>query len=140
MKGEQVMATAKSLRLDSDLIITAERIGSIFKRSAPKQIEYWAELGKAVEQVVNIADAMAVLGGTKKITVESVVSKRVDPNNVFNSLEARRESGELAKEVTTATIYYEPSLDHPGLVDKVDSATGKRQAGHFYKDKFIEGS
>ena len=134
------MATVKSLRLDSGLIKTAERIGAIFKRSAPKQIEYWAELGKAVEKVVDIVDVMAVLEGNKKIAVESVVSKRIDPNNVFNSLEARRESGELEKEVTTARIYYEPSSDHPGLIDKVDYDTGKRQAGHFYKNKFIEGS
>ena len=79
------------LRLDSALVAAARREGSIKKRSAPKQIEFWAELGKAVEQVLNYNDVFAVIQGLKKIKVESVESVAVDPADVFNSLEDSRQ-------------------------------------------------
>ncbi len=132
------MASTSTLRLNSKLVTSAERIGAVYKRSTPKQIEYWAELGKAIEPVLNIEDAIAVIEGLKKIVVQPVASKRVDPDNIFNTLETKRENGELTKEVTSSRIYYEPSLTRPGLIDKVDSVTGKRQAGHFHNGEFTE--
>lgn len=136
-KGGKVMASTSPLRLDSALMTAAERAGSIYKRTAPKQIEYWAELGKAVERVVRIEDIIAIIEGVKKIVVEPVTSTSVDPNDVFNSLETSRKSGDLAKEVTSSAVYYESSLSQPGLIDKVDSTTGKRQTGHFHNGEFV---
>ena len=42
------MATA-SLRLDGDLVARAKIIGSAQSRSAAKQIEHWAKIGKIME-------------------------------------------------------------------------------------------
>ena len=36
------------LRLDDALVAAAAQVGSIQKRTTRKQIEFWAELGKAV--------------------------------------------------------------------------------------------
>ncbi len=132
------MAKTNSLRIDSALIAAAERAGSIYKRTPPKQIEYWAELGKSVERVVRIEDVIAIIKGVKKIIVEPVTSTSVDPNDVFNDLETSRTSGDLAKKVTFSAVYYEASLSRPGLIDKVNAATGKRQTGHFHNDEFVE--
>ena len=44
------MATSP-VRLNPNLITAAEREGMVQKRSTPKQIEYWADLGRAVERV-----------------------------------------------------------------------------------------
>lgn len=129
-------ASTSPMRLDSDLVAYAKREGSIKKRSAPKQIEYWAELGKAIEQVLDYNDIIAVIQGLKKIKVESVQSVPVDPADVFSELEERRTIGKLADKVTFAAIYYEASRKRPGLLEKVNAATGERQIGQFRNGEF----
>ncbi len=124
------------VRLDSTLIEAARREGSIRKRTAPKQIELWAELGKAVEVLVDLADVYAVIQGFKKIKVETIESTTVNPDDVFNSLEESRKSGELAKNVTSSAVYFEASQKIPGLIDRVNSASGKRQTGQFHNGEF----
>ena len=126
-------SSTSPMRLDSALVAAAKREGSIKKRSAPKQIELWAELGKAVEHVLNYQDVFAVIQGLKKVKVESVA---VDPADVFNSLEDSRKKGELTKKVTSAAIYFEASRKQPGLLDRVNTATGERQTGRFCDGEF----
>jgi len=129
-------AITSPIRLDSTLLEAAKREGSINKRTAPKQIEFWAELGRAVELVVDFTDVYAVIQGFKKIKVETVESMAVDPVDVFDSLEESRKSGELAKNVTSSAVYYEASQKMPGLIDRVNSATGMRQTGRFHNGEF----
>jgi hypothetical protein len=129
-------ALSKSIRLSPTLMAAARREGSIKKRTAPKQIEFWAELGKTVELVMDHADVLAVIQGFRKIKVESVESVAVDPGDVFNSLEESRKSGELAEKVTSSAVYFEASQRKPGLIDRVNSATGERQTGQFYNGEF----
>jgi hypothetical protein len=93
-------------------------------------------LGKAVEHVLDYNDIFSVIQGLKKVRVESVESVAVDPEDVFNSLEEGRKSEELAQKVTSATIYFEASRRQPGLLDRVNTATGERQTGRFYNGEF----
>jgi hypothetical protein len=127
---------ASPLRLSAALVEAAEKEGAVQKRSAPKQIEFWAELGKAVDGVIDAADVVAVIQGLRKIKVEPVTSMAVDSRDVFDSLETIRESGGLAEKVTSAAVYYEASLSRPGLLDRVSSRTGERQTGQFHKGVF----
>ena len=127
---------ASPLRLSTALVEAAEKEGAVQKRSAPKQIEFWAELGKAVDGVIDSADVVAVIQGLRKIKVEPVKSMAVDSRDVFDSLETIRESGGLAEKVTSAAVYYETSLSRPGLLDRVSSRTGERQTGQFHKGVF----
>lgn len=129
---------ASPLRLNAALIEAAGREGAVQKRSVPRQIEFWAELGKAVESVVGLADVVAVIQGIKKIKVEPVASPPVDPADVFDSLESSRKKGALREKVTSASIYYETSLSRPGLLDRVNTATGERQTGLFRNGEFRE--
>ncbi len=129
-------ATVGPIRLDPELIALAKKEGSIKKRSVPKQIEYWAELGKAIEPVIDLKDVYAIIQGFIKINVEPLESKAVDPNKVFDSLEKNRKSGELARNVTTSSIYFEASQTKPGLLDRIDITTGTRQTGRFHNGKF----
>jgi hypothetical protein len=41
--------SSSSLRLDSELVARAKIIGSAKSRSAAKQIEHWAKIGKIME-------------------------------------------------------------------------------------------
>jgi len=128
---------ANPLRLNHDLVTAAERAGMVQKRSVPKQIEFWATLGKAVENVLDYSDIFAILQGLKKIHIEPVNPASVAPDDVFASLEKRRADGELSPKVTKAVLYYEASRSRPGLLDQVNSATGERKTGQFSNGEFI---
>jgi hypothetical protein len=128
-----------SLRIDQNLAIQAEREARIQNRSKTKQLEYWAKLGKAISSKLNVTDVFAVSQGLKTIKLEvtpSAQSIPIDPDIIFNDLENDREKGLLAKNVTSATIYYEASVDHPGYLDRVNSVTRERQTGSFENGKF----
>jgi hypothetical protein len=127
---------ASPMRLNPELIAAAEREAVLQRRSTPKQIEFWALLGQAVQSVVDYSDIIAVTQGLKKINIEQVESKTVAADDVFADLEKTREKGNLSAKVTTAGIYYEASRSRPGLLDRVDTATGKRQTGQFQNGKF----
>ena len=58
---------ASPIRLSPDLLESAEQEGAIQRRSVPKQIELWAELGRAVSGVIDIGDVFAVLQGLKTL-------------------------------------------------------------------------
>ena len=124
------------IRLNSALVAAAEKEGTIQKRSVPKQIEFWAELGKAVARVMDLSDVFAIIQGLKKVKVEPVMSVAVDPSDVFNSLENKRKSGNLAEKVTSSAVYYEASLSQQGLLDRVNSYTGERETGQFHNGEF----
>lgn len=127
---------ASPMRLDSSLIAAAEREAAIQKRSIPKQIEFWAELGKAVEHLIGFDDVIAISQGLKRIELSPLASPSVSPGDVFDTLEARRLSGSLADEVSGAAVYYESSRTCPGCLDRVNSASGKRETGHFHNGEF----
>ena len=124
------------LRLDNDLVSAATQVAAIQKRTTRKQIEFWAELGKAIEPLLDITDVYAIIQGLKKITVEPVTSAPVDSNDVFNSLEISRKSETFINKVSPTPFYYEASLSRPGLLDRVDTATGTRQTGRFNNGEF----
>jgi hypothetical protein len=133
------MMTTVSLRIDRDLALQAEREARIQNRSKTKQLEYWAKLGKAISSKLNITDAFAVSQGIKMIKLEvtpSVHSIPIDPDVIFDDLENDRAKGLLAENVTSAKIYYEASIEHPGYLDRVNSITGQRQAGSFENGEF----
>lgn len=127
---------AVPLRLNSELIIAAKKQAAIQKRSVPKQIEYWAEIGKAIDHSIDPADVYAVIHGFKKIIIEPELSRPVNPDDVFNSIEKDRKSGRLSKKVTSSVIYYEASSKRPGLLDRVNTATGERKTGQFENGEF----
>jgi hypothetical protein len=127
---------ASPLRLNPTLVEAAEREGALQKRSAPKQIEFWAELGKAVDGLIDTADVIAVIQGLKEIKVVPMKSAAVNPRNVFDAVETLRKRGALREVVTSAAVYYEASLSRPGLLDRVDSRTGERRTGQFHNGVF----
>ena len=125
------------MRLDATLIEAAARVAGVYKRTVPKQIEFWAELGREVERVIGVEDVIAVTQGLKKITLTPLDSRAVDPDDVLEVLESKRSRGVLAAEVTQAAFYYEASQARPGFLDRVDRATGRRETGRFQNGEFM---
>ena len=129
------MATSP-IRLNPSLIAAAKREGMVQKRSTPNQIEYWADLGRAVERIIDLSDVFAVLQGLKRIKLENVESVAIEADEVFRDLQERNSDGRLSDQVAPSAIYFEASRRQPGLIDRVDAASGTRQTGQFRNGKF----
>jgi hypothetical protein len=127
---------ASPMRLNAALIAAAEREAAIQKRSIPKQIEFWAELGKAVEHMIGMEDVIAITQGLKRIELEDLASSPVNPDDIFEALEQQRSNGNLSQIVSEAPVYYESSPTHPGYLDRVDTIRGTRETGRFVNGSF----
>lgn len=131
--------TTVSLRIDSNLVMQAEREARVENRSKAKQLEYWAKLGRIISSKLNTADVFAITQGIKELKLEVTQpfqTKRVSTDVLFGDLEKDRTKDVLSQKVTSAKIYYEASLSKKGYLDKVNSMTGERQTGQFEHGMF----
>ncbi len=125
-----------TLRLSDELVKEAETEAYAHKRTTPKQIEYWAAIGKAVVNHASTADLTALIQGFATVQIQTVDAHPIDPKALFAEVEQSRESGELSRSVSQAKICYEASQSKPGLLDQIH-ADGSRIPGHFYQGQFI---
>lgn len=130
------MATSSPLRLDEKLVVAAAARGSLEKRTTPRQIEYWAELGRAIEQDLDAQTLLAVREGLARIRIEPVVSQPVAAADVFAGLELARASGRLSRDVTSSSLRYQASQNMPGLLEQI-SADGRVITGRFENGQFL---
>lgn len=125
-------------RLGNEIVAHAEKSAALQNRSVPKQIEYWANLGRRVEKAIDHPSLMAILRDSAIIEVRPAPSKPVEAREVFAALEADRRSGKLAKDITRAGVIYEASPSRPGLLDRIDEH-GVRTTGTFENGEFVPG-
>ncbi|VAW96557.1 hypothetical protein MNBD_GAMMA21-1050 [hydrothermal vent metagenome] len=124
------------LRVNDGLFQAAEAEGTLMNRSAAKQVEFWAELGKRVAHSVSPSDMLALMQGIAQVQVEVAASKAIDSNHVFTAVENARSSGQLGQKITRGHVYYEASQSKPGWLDKVMS-DGQRETGRFENGLFV---
>jgi len=103
------------LRVKDGLFQEAEVEGSLMNRSAAKQVEFWAGLGKQVAHSVSPADMLALMQGIAEVQVEIVASERVNSAQILLSVEKARSSGQLGQQITRRRTYFEASLAMAGL-------------------------
>ena len=128
------MSTA--IRLNDRLVEAAEIEAANHKRTPPKQIEYWADIGKAVSRFASSSDLLALMQGIAQVSIVTPQSVSVTPDSVFEQLEQYRTQGTLNQKISKTQYRYESSQTHPGLLDRVES-DGTRQTGHFRNGEFI---
>ena len=126
-----------AVRLDPALIYEAEMEALIHKRTTPKQIEYWAELGKNISNALDPVDLLAITQGLAQIEVREAVSYPLNPDEIFSRVEEERAAGYLAKKVTKASVSYEADASRPGMLIQINF-DGSRDAGHFKNGKFVK--
>jgi len=127
---------ASPVRLNEELMRDAEMESRLNKRSLPKQIEYWAELGKKLEGIIKPDEIIAINQGLAKLEVTSTDTVPIDTDEVFASLSMDRRDGSLSKRVTSSNISYEISDANPGLLLQIDQS-GNRRLGRFVNGEFI---
>ncbi len=111
---------ASPIRLQSDLMNAASTTGDLANRSAAQQIEYWASIGRRVENALSPDTLLAVSTGLARLVVEPVDGGQLDPDEVFDSLERERTSGALAGAVTPSSLRYQASREFPGRLEQID--------------------
>ena len=130
------MATTGSpMRLDPELIRAASAAARVHRRSVPKQIELWADIGRAVEKAISAEDLLAVREGLARLVLERGAAA-VDPDDVLASLEGARRRGALADRVCEAAVRYQAAPGRPGLLERIET-DGRRTAGRFADGEFV---
>jgi len=129
--------SSTTVRLSTQLVKAAKEIAVWSERSVPGQLEHWALLGKAIEDHLPTASAIAL----KKSAVSS--EKALAPQDqalVLNILEALRvymPSTQIAQSLASKHSHlYESDPIHPELLIQVDR-NGKRTLGKMINRKFV---
>jgi hypothetical protein len=117
---------SQPVRLSDDLVLDARLVGKIAERSIAGQIEYWAQLGRAIEPLLEGAKALALrrAGGGKPLS---------DLLDSVDTPEGRRRVAEFL--VSEPYPHYEPSPERPGWLVRID-ADGTRTLGRFVNREF----
>jgi hypothetical protein len=117
---------SQPVKLSDQLVLDARLTAEIAERSIAGQIEFWAQLGRALEPLLEGVQALALrrAGGVKPL---SACLKSVD------SPEGRRRVAEYLK--TQPYPRYQPAPGAPGMLLRID-ADGKRTVGRFVRRRF----
>src|SRR5690606_41967593 len=95
---EGIMATA--IRIDDKLVREASAEAQLQRRSTPKQMEYWAEIGRIVAGEVSAEDLISIAQGNRRVRVEPLAPEPASSDDLSGAVEAARESAELAPAIT----------------------------------------
>ncbi|GGY67009.1 TA system antitoxin ParD family protein [Marinobacter zhanjiangensis] len=127
------MTTA--VRLEDTLVRHASAEGQVQRRSTPKQIEFWAEIGRAVAGEVSAEDLIAISQGIRKVKVEPVMPEPVTSDDIWADVEADRESGGLSRHIARDRIVYQASTSRPGYLEAI-YPDGQKVTGQFRNGRF----
>jgi len=117
---------SQPVKLSDDLVLDARLAGKLLERSIAGQIELWAQLGRAVEPLLQGTTLMALRkAGTIQPLSECLAS--------VDSLDGRRRVIDYLD--SQPFPHYEPAPDHPGLLVRTDAA-GVRTVGRFVDRRF----
>ena len=123
------------VRLDEVLVRHAAAEAQVQRRSVPKQIELWAEIGRSIAQDVNAEDLLALTQGLKKVKLERVEPKPLTSDNLWAEVDCARDSGKLGKDLKRNRTVYQASATHAGYLEAL-YPNGSRAVGHFVNGTF----
>ncbi len=119
---------SQPVKLSDELVLDARLTSKLAERSIAGQIEYWAQLGRAIEPLLQGAQALALRrAGTDKSLSECFQSIDFD--------EGRRRVAEYLE--SQPFPHYEPAPDRPGMLVRI-LGDGTRVVGRFVNREFKE--
>lgn len=124
------------VRLEDTLVRRAAAEAQVHRRSTPKQIEFWAEIGRTIADAVSAEDLIAIAQGIRTVRVEAVVAEPVTSEELWAEVDTARESGDLGRSIARGRIVYQASETHPGMLDAI-YPDGHRVVGNFRDGHFI---
>jgi hypothetical protein len=117
---------SQPVKLSDELVLDARLTAEIAERSIASQIEFWAQLGRAIEPLLQGAQALALrrTGAVRPLsTLIASVDSPQGRERVAQYLEGR------------PFPHYEPAPERPGWLVRVD-ADGTRTLGRFVRREF----
>jgi len=114
------------VKLSDGLVLDARLAGEVMERSIAGQVEYWARLGRAIDPILNGAQAMAA---SRRGTIRSL-SELLD--DVESSTGRQRLTAHLNE---LPFPHYQPCPEQPGLLIRIES-DGTRTRGRFVQRVF----
>lgn len=114
------------VKLSDALVLDARLAGETVQRSIAGQVEYWAQLGRAIEPLLQGNQAMALCrsGAAKPL------SESLDSVGTIEGQDRLREHLE-----SLPFPHYEPVPDEPGWLFRI-AADGTRTKGRFVNREF----
>lgn len=123
------------VRLDEMLVRHAAAESQVQRRSVPKQIELWAEIGRSIANEVTAEDLIALTQGLKKVRVERVEAEPLDSDQLWAQVDHARGSGDLSRDITRNRTVYQASIRHAGYLEAI-YPDGGRAIGRFVNGTF----
>lgn len=117
---------SQPVKLSDDLVLDARLAGELLQRSIAGQIELWAQLGRAVEPLLQGATVIALRKAGTIQPLSACLASVDGPDG------RRRVVDYLASQPFP---HYEPAQDRPGLLVRTD-AHGTRTVGRFVDRRF----
>jgi hypothetical protein len=125
------------VRLDDRLVQEAAAEGQLNRRSTPKQIEFWAEIGQLVADKIAPEGLLALTQGLLSIKLERPEIVPPDSEAIWQAVAQASESGQLAQKLQQDRVLYQASVAHPGYLEALypdgSRAVGSFKNGRFYK-------
>ena len=117
---------SQPVKLSDALVLDARVVSGIAERSIAGQIEFWANLGRAIEPVLDGARALALARSGRARPLSKCLTDADSPAG------RRRVSEYLA---SIPYPHYEPAPRKPGVLVKTD-ADGRKTLGRFVRRRF----
>lgn len=117
---------SQPVKLSDDLVLDARLISRVAERSIAGQIEFWAQLGRAIEPLLEGARALALrrAGAVRRLS------------DLIGSVDSTQGRLRVAEHLVSEPYpHYETEPDHPGLLVRIE-ADGTRTLGRFVNREF----
>jgi hypothetical protein len=122
-----IKAMGRTVKLSDALVLDARLKAKTEKRSIVGQIEYWANLGRAIDGILQGSAALAPRESGVMQSVSSCLKSA-------DSEEGRQRVSDFLE--SQSYPQYQPSPTNPRLLVRI-SASGKRTVGRFVNRKFV---
>lgn len=129
---------AKPLRLRASLYQIAAQHAAREHRSIPKQVEYWAEIGRWIASKIDDREIYALLADNATINITMRPSVAVSVDQAHISLEQARSSGALSSAIQ-AEFIYDTDPTKPDFIRETAS-NGTQRYGKFVDGEFVEAA
>jgi hypothetical protein len=117
---------SQPVKLSDVLVLDARLTGEIAERSIAGQIEYWANLGRAIDPLLQGVQALALC---KKAAARPL-------SECLESVDTPKGRARLSQYLDMLPYpHYEAAPDKPGFLVRIDES-GKRTIGRFVNRRF----
>lgn len=117
---------SQPVKLSDELVLDARITAELSERSIAGQIEFWAQLGRAIEPLLSGTKALALRRAGKVVPVSECLA-------TVNTPAGRRRVAEYL--ATRPFPHFEAAPGKPGLLVRIE-ADGTRTVGRFVDQEF----